>query len=238
MTGPRAAGAPVPTPSRPPSADADEELVARPERHGDGERDGDGESVPAAALGAPHAGATDGVHLEAVEAGSESPIPENVELATGPIPTDLFEAVEDPREPAAAPSARPGGTSAARQRGRSAGLTSALLGGGASAEEAPDALRDTVAAIEELFPGRLVASASREDADPDADPDAAPDADAGAEEAADRAADHESQPDEGDAGAGGAGAAGLFDVDDGAQAPRNGRAPAGRRTTPDRSEAG
>jgi len=53
--------------------------------------------------------------------------------------------------------------------GRVTDLHAALLGAGTSAEEVPEAVRDTVSAIEELFPGDLVAATPRPSAGADDD---------------------------------------------------------------------
>jgi len=83
-------------------------------------------------------------------------------------------------------------------------LQHALLGGDATAEELPAALRDTVQALEEIFPGDVVAVSRRKDVpDPDhegdgtlaAPPGAAPDPDdesvePGSDESQDRTTPH------------------------------------------------
>ncbi|MEJ2289040.1 MAG: hypothetical protein P8Y02_10430 [Deinococcales bacterium] len=71
--------------------------------------------------------------------------------------------------PAASP-ARPRGRAAGGGKGGGADLQHALLGGDATAEELPAALRDTVEALEELFPGEVLAVSPRGDEpDPDAE---------------------------------------------------------------------
>ncbi|HKI55669.1 MAG TPA: hypothetical protein VKB31_00845 [Trueperaceae bacterium] len=71
-------------------------------------------------------------------------------------------------------------------------LRSALLGAGGSAEEMPEAVRDTVSAIEELFPGSLLALTPRDADDDDGADDGADDEEPGgpaAEATADEDAD-------------------------------------------------
>lgn len=224
MTGPRESGAPLPDRSRSAVPDADDGRASRAEGH----RESDDERAAAAPAGATQGGVPESAGPDALEAADDL-IPADVELAAGTIPTNLFEAVEDSSErPSPRAMAQSGGSTAGR-RSRSADLAGALLGSGSSAEEVPDALRDTVAAIEELFPGTLLASAPREDTDTDAESEPDP----GADEAAAGATD---EPRVGEDPRDGAGA-GLFGGD-GAQSPRDDGSRAGEHTTSDRSEAG
>lgn len=91
---------------------------------------------------------------------------------------------------------------AGRSPVRPTDLRSALLGSGASADELPDALRDAVSAIEELFPGTLVGATPRADAGQDLDES---DDRAGPEEGAEGGGDDRLDAEEGpEAGSGNA----------------------------------
>lgn len=70
-------------------------------------------------------------------------------------------AAETAAETAAEAGAVPQPSSQSRRR--PADLKSALLGSGASADETPAAIHDTVDAIAELFPGSLLAASRRQD---------------------------------------------------------------------------